>query len=359
MSSRRLIWRHLIVPAAAIAALSGFPAQAASAAPAGWRLVYQLPKTGQQQLVAITAPGRTSAWAVGGSSTSAIVLRWNGRFWRRVSLPHVQGEFAFDVQASSPNNVWIAASNGSSVELERWNGASWQAVPAPAAALSALHVISPRDVWAASLCPAPAGSPPCSILWHWDGTSWYAHKVRLNVSSLAGVTADNVWAVGVRGLTAAGPLRIGRPYALRWDGQQWRSVSMPAPRIQVAPVAAVAASGRVWVGIVPRTGRACALQRSGTHWATLTPAVDQGPCSQVVPDGRGGAWFGPFMHWTGSRWAQTQRGFPFQGQHALFLTGLARISGSQALLLTGNMNPNTHTAALTQGFIAADGTLPS
>jgi hypothetical protein len=232
-------------------------------------------------------------------------------------------------------------------------------VPAPAAALSALHVLSPRDVWAAGPCSPSAGSPPCSVLWHWNGTSWHGRTVRLNVSSIAGAAADDVWAVGERGLTTAGPVRIGRPYALRWDGHQWRSVGMPAPRIQAAPVAAVAASGWVWVGIEPRTGRACALQRSGTHWRTLTPAVDQGPCTQAVPDGRGGAWFGPFMHWTGRRWAQTQRGFPFQGQHALSLNGLARISGSQALLLAGNMNPNTHIQALTQGFIAADGTLPS
>lgn len=134
---------------------------------------------------------------------------------------------------------------------------------------------------------------------------------------------------------------------------------MPAPRIEAIPVAAVAASGRVWVGIVPRTGRACALQRSGTRWRMLRPPVaDHGDCTLPVPDGRGGVWFGPFAHWTGSRWAQIQDWFSFQGQNALSVTGMARISGSQALWLAGNMTPGPHREGITRGFIAAHGTLP-
>ena len=69
-------------------------------------------------------------------------------------------------------------------------------------------------------------------------------------------------------------------------------------------------------------------------------------------------WFGPFAHWTGSRWAQIQDWFSFQGQNALSVTGMARISGSQALWLAGNMTPGPHREGITRGFIAAHGTLP-
>ena len=101
-------------------------------------------------------------------------------------------------------------------------------------------------VWVAAACAGSAGSKPCSTLWNWNGTSWRGHTVGLNVSSVAWKTADDVWAVGAAGATAAaGPYRVGRPYAVRWNGHTWHSVSMPAPRIEAIPVAAVAASGRV------------------------------------------------------------------------------------------------------------------
>jgi hypothetical protein len=358
--------RVATIAALASVALGGGSVCAASAAPAwrpgrpaasasGWRLVYRLPRSGQHQLFSVTAPGRTSAWAVGAARNAAIILHWSGRSWHQVSIPQAKGFTAFDVQASSPGNVWISGTaNGSSSELVHWNGVSWQTVPVPATGVGALDVISPRDVWVAANCAAAAGSKPCSTLWNWNGTSWRGHQVGLNVSSVAGQTADDVWAVGERGVKADGPYRVGRPYAVRWNGRMWRSVSMPAPRIEAMPVAAVAASGRVWVGIVPRTGRACALQRSGTRWRTLRPPVaDTGLGTLPVPDGRGGVWFGPFAHWTGSRWAQTQDWFTFQGHNALSVTGMARISGSQALWLAGNMTPNAHTEEITRGFLAA------
>lgn len=194
----------------ASAALGIGPICAASAAPTlrpagraasatGWRLVYRLPRSGQHQLFSVTAPGRTSAWAVGGTRTAAIILHWSGGSWHQVSIPQAKGLVAFDVQASSPDNVWISGTASGSSELVRWNGVSWRTVPTPATGLGALDVISPRNVWVAAACAGSAGSKPCSTLWNWNGTSWRGHTVGLNVSSVAGKTADDVWAVGERG----------------------------------------------------------------------------------------------------------------------------------------------------------------
>ncbi len=41
----------------------------------------------------------------------------------------------------------------------------------------------------------------------------------------------------------------------------------------------------------------------GHHWQTITaPANLLTDSTDIVPDGRGGYWFGPFADWTGHAW---------------------------------------------------------
>lgn len=67
------------------------------------------------QLVAVTAAGTRSAWAVGsfatGTAHSTLILHWNGTRWIHVRSPNPgTSSSLFGVAASSAGNVWAVGS---------------------------------------------------------------------------------------------------------------------------------------------------------------------------------------------------------------------------------------------------------
>ena len=58
----------------------------------------------------------------------------------------------------------------------------------------------------------------------------------------------------------------------------------------------------VWLGWETST-KDQAAHWNGHTWTVLTaPANANADAYQIVPDGRGGYWFGPFADWTGTKW---------------------------------------------------------
>jgi hypothetical protein len=80
---------------------------------------------------------------------------------------------------------------------------------------------------------------------------------------------------------------------------------MPHPvTLSGAGVTASSASD-VWIGWNVSGAVSRAMHWDGRQWHVITPLPGSAAnTSDVVPDGRGGAWFGPLVHWTGQEWAQ-------------------------------------------------------
>ncbi|MGD1033705.1 MAG: hypothetical protein ABR977_04660 [Candidatus Dormibacteria bacterium] len=141
-----------------------------------------------------TTPASPASSASGGSAAKTCIQRW-----QLTAAPVPSGDAAAStdlsgVAAISPADVWAVGSTSPAGKdqqtlAERWDGSSWAIVPAPDPAsaaslggdqLIAVAGVSPDDVWAVGYIGAMA--PPVlgasftpaaqTLTEHWNGTSW-------------------------------------------------------------------------------------------------------------------------------------------------------------------------------------------
>lgn len=158
-------------------------------------------------LRAVAAPGDDAAWAVGAN----LVLRWDGRRWRRERAP--AGSY-WGVSASSAKDVWAVGTawNGGGFVVSHFDGTSWRRVP---------------------FLPIPSAT-----------TTAAQGRALVLFSHLEAVLArgpDDVWAVG--GGTGAVPA-----LAAHWDGTRWRRFDVPDSRFLVLFWIAALPDGTLWTG---------------------------------------------------------------------------------------------------------------
>ena len=104
------------------------------------------PSASLSVLDGVFCTSRTRCWAVGqegagGKSIANQVLRWNGKTWRKFSVPNPGGTGAdsvselFAVRCAAAANCWAVGehSRGGALlnEALHWNGKKWTAVPTP------------------------------------------------------------------------------------------------------------------------------------------------------------------------------------------------------------------------------------
>jgi hypothetical protein len=182
----------------------------AVACTSGWQVAPQPFAAGDRQhrLFAIGAASSSNAWAVG--------ERW-------VNSPYRSG----------PRQVPYPL-------IEHWNGRAWTIAPVGnpnglPGALYSITVLSAADAWAVG--GFQADSPTTRIgplVEHWNGVNWSLTPVpalanvgphhEQTLVGVAGVSADDVWALGhaSHGVTYVNAL-------LRWNGQVWTRVVAPEP----------------------------------------------------------------------------------------------------------------------------------
>ena len=197
------------------------------------------------KLLAVAAVSARSAWAAGclscvrGGGSEPLLLRWNGKSWRRALLPRTgPGGELLGVAASSARDAWAAGcircgATRSRTLILHWNGSAWRVVPLPGSAatgqLSGVAALSARAAWAVGCSGCGFGSDQ-SLIVRWNGRTWQRAAVPATGSSsqLSGVSvqsARSVWAVGSGGRT-----RLGVPKTLifRWNGARWKRVPSPS-----------------------------------------------------------------------------------------------------------------------------------
>jgi hypothetical protein len=224
---------------------------------ASWTVVLA-PYAGDAQLNGVAAVSTSDVWAVGYRQSlpiTPLTYHWDGTAWSIVSTPTPGTEsYLMGVAAVSANDVWaIGAVYRAGRERPltmHWDGTAWAVVPAPWIStgnteMMSLAAIGTGDVWAVGYnYDDQYNFTPVAL--HWGGVVWQKtslpHLDQEYLYSVAGVTSNDVWAVGEYGAPSSKTL------TLHWNGVAWSLVPSPSPgesshtlwSVDVAP------SGRAW-----------------------------------------------------------------------------------------------------------------
>jgi hypothetical protein len=347
-------------------ALSSPGAEAAPSAGAGvaasWHLQYRSasPNT---RIVAVVAPGRGDAWVFGDTWNGALALHWAGGRWHSESLPGGTRFSPAEAEASSATDIWVvgevfAKVNGvvtqTGTKILRYNGHGWTSVPVPGPnGTGGLAVVSSSNVW------GQAGTTGCTPrcftgLLHWNGTTWQPRQVPIPFAELAATSGGQVWAIGQARLDKNGH-PAGPWVAYTWTGTSWRYVQGIPDRSGLGKCGCgtgVTANNDVWIANAHWNGKS---------WHLLRSAFGQPVGGNTVPDGRRGAWFGPWAHWTGHIWIDTLNpvympAFLWQHYDSWNLFTIARVPGTTTILAAGGItNGRTNR---TYGAVLSFGRMP-
>ncbi|MFC7184741.1 hypothetical protein ACFQMG_34850, partial [Kitasatospora paranensis] len=271
-------------------------------AAAGWHVRPAAPAVRNQELRAVAALDARTAWAVGNEDTGPgsvpLVERFDGRAWRRVTVPAATGGLDA-VLPLGPADVWAVGSRADDPDDP----------PGPA---------DPAD-------GDDPGGPGRGLALHFDGRAWREVPLPAEPAGRAAhpfalaADAAGLWAVGA---SAADRTAQPRPLALRWDGTAWRRAPLPGPGGDAVLLAAAPdRAGGLWAGGVAYdpdgTGRPLTLHRDGAGWHQVDAPSPAGRTSTLeavaafAPDdvwAAGGT--GPsddparpfLLHWDGTRW---------------------------------------------------------
>ncbi|NUP24263.1 MAG: hypothetical protein HOZ81_51050 [Streptomyces sp.] len=199
----------------------------------------------QGELLSIAATAPTAVWAVGRDSAGgAHLLRFDGIAWSESRSP--SGVVLTKVVAGGGETWLIGSRDGTQVLLRR-DGRGWQDVPAPAGAVYGLHILAADDVWAAGATGSGAAVS------HWNGQAWQQTIVdgfpRSAVGSVLAVSPTEVWAGGTAGFVGGPPGRPIPPLLVRWDGQAWSRVTVPADFGSISSLTPGTSGALSWVSV--------------------------------------------------------------------------------------------------------------
>jgi hypothetical protein len=297
---------------------------------------------------AVVAPGKSDAWAFGGTALSGgtapsgrpVAVRWNGRAWRGSPLPAGLHDTILAASAPSATDIWAVTHFGGYVL--HWNGVRWSLAKrlTGGGQLTGVTALSASDVWVFG----GGGFIGGLGTWHFNGRVW--RQWRGNASGLetgSALSPANIWAIG-------GVVSLASTI-MHFNGASWRPVTAKAlSGLQFMDITAFSRSN-VWISATPVTGPfpAWLVHFNGVRWTrvALPWKVDPG---RIAADGHGGLWLtafgpaGPFVvHRTAAgRWSRTPV--------SAFLFGLALIPGTASLWGVGSAANRTGADAVVWAF---------
>lgn len=194
-----------------------------------WKIAKTPNPNGNNDLFAISAESATDIWAVG-----LISAHFDGKKW--TAFPVVQADEWDSVAAVSSKDAWAVgqiSQNGLHFSrIQHWDGKQWSLVDSPHFSLGdilmGVQAISARDIYAVGWsADIQKGINP--LVEHWDGNTWSVvntprFKKSAILYSIAIVSASDMWAVGKTGTLAN---FNDQPFAMHFDGKEWKKASMP------------------------------------------------------------------------------------------------------------------------------------
>ena len=196
----------------------------------------------------IAAASGTGAWIFPGLFghirnsyfTYNYALHWNGRSWQKSRFPAEL--IVSQAEDFGPRNVWafgeVYAHEGVLVPyVARFNGRTWRRVSMPGGPL-AVSAVSASDMWAIGPSARTEARPltrQTLIAMHWDGRRWRTLSVpRVKLAGFGSYfTAANVAADGSGGLwwsygvTAPSSTAPTRSALLHWHDGRWTTITGP------------------------------------------------------------------------------------------------------------------------------------
>ena len=256
--------------------------------------------------IAVVSP--TEAWAVGALGAEEIreplVLHWTGLRWERVAFPAGSDDASYAalraVAVVSPHEIWAVGSRSAGGQTARpftarWLGERWRLVPIGTPALRGwledVAVIPGTDqLWAVGQAVATRGIP---LVLRWNGAGWHRYPVsRAAAGRSDGLSGIVAFAHSARAVGASSDAVGSRLLAARFNGRQWRATLGP-------PGSADAVDGvrpdRLWAaGGVPsdRPGydRPGIFRWNGANWRWAYTGEGFGRLHDVVNPAPGVAW---------------------------------------------------------------------
>jgi hypothetical protein len=159
--------------------------------------------------LSVWGTGPSDVVTVGGQPGAGAAMAWDGTSWSSLAVP--DGPMLFWVHGSG-GELWMVGEAGRA--LRRTAGGDWEETTTGVDVdLWGVYCVTSTDVWAVGGNARDRDGEPALL--HWDGERWEAGALpALDRSAPAlfkvwGTSADNVYAVGSRGLL------------LHWDGSGW------------------------------------------------------------------------------------------------------------------------------------------
>lgn len=186
-----------------------------------------------QPLYALWGSGPDDIW-VGGGKDKTVLLHYDTD-WSVVPLPTKPAGPIVALWGSGRGDLWAAipASSGNpGATLLHRKGAGWTVMSAdPMSSVRAIWGSGPDDVWFGGVGPDNSRTFIGGVL-HYDGSSLTPQNLNLEVDSLSGSSADDVWLTA--GLTQMlgdvfHPHIFDQEFVMHYDGKAWMKV--PGPQL--------------------------------------------------------------------------------------------------------------------------------
>jgi|SRR5579875_2706147 len=290
------------------------PASATATAAAAWQ-VQPTPSPailGGYVIEGVSCPAATACTAVGGS----LAYRWNGTSWAQQSTVSIAGATAAGLYGvSCPTAAFCEAVGGydtgasSAVILaEDWNGSAWQQQTIPAPGGSANATLYSVSCASASSCEAvgnyqlTGGSPDYDLFAaSWNGQTWRTQSVPQPARGAFRPRFNTVSCASATFCEATGNDKT--PFAAQWNGTAWTLQTLP---LAVNAVSCVSASfceavghdhGDVWNGTAwasqvttPDTGLQAVSCLSPTFCAAVGLSPHRGSSTDAADTWNGTSW---------------------------------------------------------------------
>ena len=327
-----------------------------------WSVVPSPNPNGNSGLGSVAAVSANDVWAVGTSgsqrgSGQPVIEQWNGTQWSVVQSPNTGSLFSTltGVAVVSASDIWAVGWQGNNgiaqTLIEHWDGTQWSIVASPSPAsggneLFSVAAVSATDVWAVGFTQNNTATGPVeqTLTEQWNGTQWSVVKSPSpgsqsnNLTSVAAVSANDVWAVGFY----ANSSNLWQTLTEHWNGTQWSVVQSPSPGSQInyfASVAVVSTNNAWAVGYAD--SQTLTEQWNGTQWSVVKSA---GPGSVsnsllgVTVVSANNAWAVGYYqgsdfvgktlteHWNGKQWGVVKS--PSPGSISTQLEGVAAVSAT-------------------------------
>ena len=230
-----------------------------------------------------------------------------------------------------------------------------------------MAAVSANDAWAVGTASTScsSGSTCTTTVWNWNGTAWASTQVNGLLEGITGA-GSHAWVLTLTSIQHLNSNPTGLPAIYEATGNQLQPVTAPSPRIASTAGLAASPGGDLWM-----LGPPAAASDPGMlffwnrrHWTgSAIPAKVSGSSQPFIVsydptyDGHDGVWAGPYAHWTGTKWLNTNQVASLPGADTFALLTVAAIPGSASVWAAGwaGRSPSNNTQ---DSLIAVYGGLP-